>query len=347
MKTKLFLLILLCSTSVFARQIDVYTAEKVAMHFYYERINQFSKTNLSDIQIQEIFTEKSTDGTILFYAFNISGNGFIVVSAFDNVVPVLCYSFESKYPAENPPDNFMFWINSYKKQIVYAQEKNLLPDDKIIKDWENLTSGSLNIAKDRAVSPLLVSKWNQGTYYNHLCPADAGGPNGHTYAGCVATAMGQIMYYHRWPLTGTGTYSFTDPTYGLISADFANSNYDWDAMQNQLSTYNDTVAKLLFHIGVSCDMHYGPSGSGMTNHKAAYAYRTYFKFCPQTQYVFKDSTTMNWDSILTTNLDAKKPLYYAGWDPVTPTSGHAFVCDGYQGTNYYHFNMGWSGTSDG
>jgi hypothetical protein len=40
------------------------------------------------------------------------------------------------------------------------------------------------------------------------------------------------------------------------------------------------------------------------------------------------------------------PLYYAGWS-VPNVNGHAWVCDGYQDTSYFHFNFGWSGTSNG
>jgi hypothetical protein len=40
-------------------------------------------------------------------------------------------------------------------------------------------------------------------------------------------------------------------------------------------------------------------------------------------------------------------LYYAGWEGVQSLNGHAFVCDGYQPGNYYHFNWGWGGTEDG
>lgn len=84
----------------------------------------------------------------------------------------------------------------------------------------------------------------------------------------------------------------------------------------------------------------------MYNHKAAYAFRTYFKYAPETQYVFRDSTNMNWDSLLVAHLDRKMPLYYAGWS-VPNVNGHAFVCDGYQGTGYYHFNFGWGGSYNG
>ncbi|MBU0764697.1 MAG: C10 family peptidase [Bacteroidetes bacterium] len=67
-----------------------------------------------------------------------------------------------------------------------------------------------------------------------------------------------------------------------------------------------------------------------------------------TRYIFRDSTGLDWDSILVANLDAGKPMYYAGWsDDSSFTSGHAFVCDGYMNPGYYHFNWGWSGSLDG
>jgi hypothetical protein len=84
----------------------------------------------------------------------------------------------------------------------------------------------------------------------------------------------------------------------------------------------------------------------MYNHKAAYSLRTYFKYSPHTQYVFRDSTSMDWDSILISHLDRKIPMYYAGWS-LPNVNGHAFVCDGYQDSCYFHFNFGWSGQNNG
>ncbi|MBM3436811.1 MAG: hypothetical protein FJY07_11415, partial [Bacteroidetes bacterium] len=104
--------------------------------------------------------------------------------------------------------------------------------------------------------------------------------------------------------------------------------------------------ELLYHMGVSVDMDYGPDGSGMWNHKAAFSLRTYFKFDPQTQYLYRDSTNLDWDSVIVAHLDRGIPMYYAGWS-VPNVSGHAFVCDGYQTTEYFHFNWGWGGSYDG
>jgi len=43
------------------------------------------------------------------------------------------------------------------------------------------------------------------------------------------------------------------------------------------------------------------------------------------------------------SLNKKRPVLYTGQG----TGGHAFVCDGYQGTSYFHFNWGWNGSYDG
>jgi hypothetical protein len=93
-------------------------------------------------------------------------------------------------------------------------------------------------------------------------------------------------------------------------------------------------------------MDYGPNGSGMWNHKAAYSLRTYFKYSPETEYLYRDSTNLAWDSVIIAHLDRKTPLYYAGWS-VPNLNGHAFICDGYQTEDFFHFNWGWGGSYDG
>ena len=93
-------------------------------------------------------------------------------------------------------------------------------------------------------------------------------------------------------------------------------------------------------------MVYGPNGSGMYNHRAAIVLRSFFKYLPETEYVYRDSTSMDWDSLLVSHLDRQIPMYYAGWS-VPTINGHAFVLDGYQSGDYYHFNWGWSGSYDG
>ena len=43
-------------------------------------------------------------------------------------------------------------------------------------------------------------------------------------------------------------------------------------------------------------------------------------------------------------LDKRHPIMYGG---AGSGGGHSFICDGYDDSNYFHFNWGWSGENDG
>jgi len=48
------------------------------------------------------------------------------------------------------------------------------------------------------------------------------------------------------------------------------------------------------------------------------------------------------------SLNDGNPILYGGNKPSSAGGGgHAFVCDGYEDDNYFHFNWGWNGNSDG
>ncbi len=321
--------------------------ENVVVNFISERNGYNKDESGTKIMIKEI-SPMSKQGELLFYAVNLE-SGFVLVAATKRVWPVLAYSMEGNFHAPENEGNVAAWLNQYEDQILFAINNSIEPTTEITATWQKYSSQNYQpILTDTPISvgPFLTSKWNQGKFYNELCPVDPAGPGGRAYAGCVATAMGQVMYYFRHPQTGTGSYSYFHQVYDTISANFGNTTYLWNEMVNQLSSSNLAVAELLFHLGVSVDMVYGPDGSGMYNHKAAYSLRTYFKYAPETQYVFRDSTSMDWDSLLVWHLDRKIPMYYAGWSQ-PHIYGHAFVVDGYQGEGYYHFNWGWGGSFDG
>jgi hypothetical protein len=349
---RLFLLpALLFHSGIFllAGGISLPDAGKTAISFLGERISRFRPEGSAEITVQETFTV-SMEEMAVYYAINISPSGYVIVSGDDRVKPVLAYSYDSRYDPENLPPQFIAWLKQYALQIRHAVKEDLPASPEIKKEWDRLLSGlpdrELLQGGGKSVEPLIFSTWNQNSPYNAFCPADPAGPGGHAYAGCVPTAMGQVMYYYRWPYSGTGSYSYEDPPYGILSVNYDSATYDWNSMSNSAGLENPAIAKLLYHLGVSCDLQYGPDGSGMYNHKAAYALRTFFKYSPETQYVYRDSTTLAWDSILIAHLDRKMPMYYAGWS-VPNINGHAFVCDGYQGTDYFHFNFGWGGQADG
>ena len=285
------------------------------------------------------------NGHNLLYIFN-ADNGYVVISGDKRTPPVLAFSDQQPYLDNEVIPPARMWLDSYADQIAALQQS---PTGTEHPAWNHILSQRALPRNGEAIAPLTHSHWSQEEYYNYYCPRDYAGPNNRCVTGCVATAMGQLMYYFRWPHTGTGSYSYTDENYGTQSADFGNSTYDYSAMCDNPNAINTEISKLIYHCGVGVDMHYGVNGSGMYNHSAAYVLRTYFKYSPETQYVFRDSTTLDWDSLIISHLERNIPLYYAGWS-VPDINGHGFICDGYKivdSAYYYHFNFGWGGSHDG
>jgi hypothetical protein len=349
MKKLMFLFFLSSAVAGYPSAVNPAIARKAAENFYSAHYARFAGSPGISVAVKAgsaISREEKT----LIYTFDMEGGGWIAIAGDDASQPVIAYSFEGAYPVVNQAPQFTAWMKQWEDALFHLANNPTDASPAISSAWKEILNESYTrdyLASTSAqVKPMLYSNWDQGMYYNGWCPVATGGPGGRCWAGCVPTAMGQIMNFYRWPVTGTGSYTYTDPVYGVQTANFGATTYQWDNMPNQLSRVNDGIAQLLYHLGVSCDLVYGPSGSGMYNHKAAYSLRTFFKYSPQTQYLFRDSTTLNWDSVIVKHLNRGMPLYYAGWS-VPNINGHAFVCDGYQDTTYFHFNFGWSGSSNG
>ena len=348
-KSLLFTIAILCMiSSVFAKKTDIETAKKVGTNFFYERLSQHHQANYPQLSVKEVFSEKYSGKTV-YYVMNFRDNGFVVVASDDVVTPVLAYSFEGNYSEENHPPQFDSWMELYAKQIDNCIQKNISATAQIRESWTHLnTSDPEKLSRSPLpdVAPLEISTWDQGSFYNALCPADPAGPDGKVWAGCVATAMSQIMYYYRYPAQGLGSNCYTPYGYAQQCADFGNTTYRWNEMMNSLNFHDTAVARLIWHAGVSVDMMYSASGSGAYSEDAVNAFINNFRYSPDAHLVARDDYPLNGDeypAILRDNLDHKRPMYYDGYG----TGGHAFNVDGYQGTDYFHFNWGWSGSCNG
>ncbi len=341
MKKFLFLLIVFFfNNSLFAEPISIETAKKVAKNWYFER----GKIDRKGFSIEDHFVESDATKGALFYIFNFNPTGFVMVSADNIVVPVLGYSFIRHYTTENHPPAFDSMLVNWKEQIIYAKKNKLKSLKRNMDEWDRLNVMPTQFIKNEkimAVEPLLNTTRGQGKYYNQLCPADAAGSDGHCVTGCVATAMAQVMKSHDFPTTGTNNHGYTHPTYGYQYANFGATTYNWAGMPNSLSSYNTAVATLMYHCGVSVEMDYGPGGSG-----AGYAHNAfvnYFRY--GSELIFKSSySSFVWVDLMMNELNNNRPIPYYGF----PQSGwgHAFVMDGYQGTDHFHFNWGWNGNYD-
>lgn len=277
-----------------------------------------------------------------YYVFNRGvRDGYVVVAGDDAVArPVLGYSERGTFDAENIPENMRYWLDEYQRQIEYMQENKMesVPAQAQAQKWTT------------SVAPLLGEiKWGQGTPYNLMCPTL---PNGNkAVAGCVATAMAQIMYYYNWPEVGMGSHSYTWEyldVQTVLSADFSKSKYEWEKMSpvynaESSAESQEAVAKLMSDVGVSVDMDYGPS-SGAASAKACRALLNNFKYRAKLDYR-EMYLNDDWNNMIKKELDEGRPVYYSGHN--SSHSGHAFVCDGYNEDGYFHINWGWNGNCDG
>ncbi|MCK4654051.1 MAG: C10 family peptidase, partial [Candidatus Cloacimonetes bacterium] len=318
-----------------------------ARNWYSERIDD----GPTKLEIVETFIEKENSENIYcIFNFNPPVGGFVMVSADDIVVPILGYSFEQNYGLKNHPPQFDAMLANFKEQIVYAKENRLSATREISDEWKRLkvkTEDFKKIRDIKDVSPLLDPiAWDQNWDWNEYCPVDAAGPGGHVYAGCTAVAMAQVMKYWAHPNTGTGSSFYYHPVYGWLSANYADTIYEWANMPDNLAS-SDTKT-LLYHCGVSVEMDYGSSGSGAWvgeySPSALTALKGYFKYDLSAYFILKDNyANSTWENMVRNELDNGRPLIYRGYNEY----GHAFNMDGYQGTNYFHFNWGWSGAYNG
>ncbi|HNT51851.1 MAG TPA: C10 family peptidase, partial [Candidatus Syntrophosphaera sp.] len=289
------------------------------------------------------------DGQTLFYIFELNGGGWVLVAANDACEPILAYcdsgSFE--YPVSSPEARY--WITTFEDQLLEAIRRSADNSAKLPL-WNEIRAGDFaRWSGTRDVSPLLTTTWNQDQYYNASCPVDLTGPpqaGGHAYAGCVATAMGQVMKKWNHPAQGTISHSYVENTYGTLSANFGATTYNWSAMPNNLTTHNTAVATLLYHCGVGVDMDYGPTASS-ANVFTNDAMEVFFGYDPAAQWQWRSGySDTDWMNLMKADLNAGRPIVYVGYNS-SYTTGHTFVMDGFSSGNYFHFNWGWSGLYNG
>lgn len=293
----------------------------------------------------ETATLVSSDG---IYIYNIGNHGFVIISGNTVLPPVLGYSDRETFPSmDDAPDNFAWWIHHYSDMIEFAVENGIQPEPEIEQQWDEALKGQFPSKGATSVAPLITTHWNQDCYYNEYCPSTGGGwwggPCGHVYAGCVACAMAQVMKYWNHPEVGFGSHSYIHSTYGEQSANFAATTYHWENMPEQIYGHNDAVATLMYHCGVSVNMNYAADGSSAQSRDVETAMKSYFGYCGAKYREKSQYDEDVWIDMLKAELDLSHPIYYSG---ASGSAGHAFVCDGYDSNDFFHFNFGWSGAGD-
>ena len=319
----LILSLLLSVTANYADNVDFNTALRIARTY----------VNISKTAAQNVKTRAAATATQQpYYVFNDdAGKGFVVVAGDDKMGKVLAYSKEASIDMANLNPEARYLFDSYRQMYEELGKNKTL----------TTRAGAATKAAD-AVQPLLKSKWGQDYPYSKLTQY---------VTGCVATAVAQVMYYHKWPAQGKGQESYKVTFDNTVrSADFTKSHYDWDNMlpdynrRNVTTKQEDAVALLMNDVGIATNMQYTDRASGTQSYMAERALRNYFDY-DASMVTRANEGVDNFIEIVKKELRNGFPLYISG--DSRSGGGHAWVCDGFDKEDMFHMNFGWNGQANG
>ena len=302
----------------------------------------------------------------LMYVFNYEDNaGFAVVAASRLAEELLAVTEQGNYVVGQETGNvgFDLFMDLATAYLLDSLPKIELPEP----GPGTLTEYKSETIRDTvSYGPYVTVRWGQEWPYNIYCYTLTGE---RAYAGCVATAIAQIMSYYRHPERLIISY---DNSRDMQYLSWGNILQHWQSFNtmcacDEPSISHHQIARLIRQIGYYVSMNYGavdgPDGSGAysTNVYDALDYLGYKSSAFQ-PYTF--------DKVFS-SLSGQKLVYMRGQIP--NKGGHAWVVDGCiqitttrteyirpQGylfwqileqhvyvDKYNHINWGWNGDCNG
>ena len=334
MRTKRSIITMICLlaiTTVWAKQVSESQARNIAARFMAS--HAMPSTNLRMVQKAPRLNAGTPSGQAAYYVFNASRGGYVIVAGDDQAPAILGYSESGTFDTQEVPEAMQALIDSYAEQIdalghgaQAARHLNAVP-----------------------IAPLITAQWSQNPPYNKLLPFVNGK---HAHVGCVATAMAQVMHFWKWPNQPTRPIpAYTTKDLSIYMPQLPIVEFEWSKMRNTYET-TDTLsdaaiaaARLSLYCAQSVNMNFKNNSSSAYSSDIPAALINYYGYQARAKYVRRmHYTTTRWENMLYEELEAGRPVLYSG---SKQDSGHAFICDGYDGNGMFHINWGWNGNSNG
>lgn len=277
----------------------------------------------------------------------LEGGGYILVASSRSLTPIKAYSLTHSFE-DLPPAVQLYFRQEMEGNARVALEQDISgvsPTPVALQNeerWNFLLTFEPS-RKALAYDPdtwLLTSSWNQNHPYNKFTPRMDGVP---TYAGCVNTALAQIMKYYRYPDAARGvvTYDWNGQTLKAILF----KSYNWDDIPENLDAATpawqaDQVASLISDIGIANKTMYGTDGSSARLETESLI-RNFGYSTELSQLSNADGSEQFFQS-LKAEIDADRPVLLS-------LPNHMVVADGYSSEQEdptgrtIHLNMGWGG----
>ncbi len=312
---------------------------------------------------------------------HVEPTGYILVALHVDMMPVHAYSNRSDLdPSENGGMAAFFRAKLEGKYTAIEAKlgRAIAPTDDLRPILERSYRDSWSALADPAFDPtsyrqsrknrsagmdyqegetMLLSTWDQSPPYNDDCP-DRGCSwetfdhfNANGWAGCVATAMAQMLRHHNWPPAGTNAPDYEDP-------------YDWPNMLNKYvydgagwftdengtpatQAQIDAVAEISREMGMSVSMDYGCSGSGAHMEDCEEAMETHFFIHDGCQVLDRSDYTFDrWYELYQAEFDANRPAGIGIPDHMVVGDGWRIENIGGVDWRQIHVVYGWNGTHD-
>lgn len=333
-----------------AEPIGEKRAREIATEFLSQKMTRATISNLqlewAGNDIVNITRAGSDLDNSLMYIYNSAeSKSFVIVGGDTNADFVLAYSLNNTFNMNDMADGAKDILSAWCRQIEDARKNN-----KPI----NITRQSTRTNDARLYE---TANWSQSEPYNRKALTI---DNKRSLTGCVATAMSILCYYYKWPNNGVGTtpeytyVSIADNKTYSVSANPLGHTYEYDKMiacydsenVNYTEEQANAVAALMKDMGTAVMMQYHPDGSSAYSQDVVSAFINYFGYSKKTTLAYGDDYSYEeWANLIRETLRNYGPTYFSGVSHFE--GGHAFVVDGYDENNYFHFNFGWNGTNNG
>ena len=200
----------------------------------------------------------------------------------------------------------------------------------------------------QVIAPLLSTHWGQDEIYAEQCFNNKGS---RAVAGPAATALAQVLYYHRHPrVMETSVPAYTTEK-GHSYDELPPTVFEWDLMlDSYLGQATEeqiaAVAHLVSYAAHAAQTDFGRTSSTATAENCAAAFNGCLGYDNPAKLVTRDTCGVeDWDRLIYHELSQGRPVVYFAATGLDST--HAFVCDGYDGEGLFHVNWGKEGDCDG
>lgn len=343
------LVIIAPAISLMAREVTEREAEDKAMKFFMNQKPFSGQARTAQSLVLKMVAPSPRAARVApasapaYYIYNVEGgDGFVVIAGETDVPEVLAYSLEGNFHPEYWDKGAGLFLDGYDEQIALVRSGELAVDAPAV----------------TAVTPVLLTtaNWDQfGAYFNDNYAPQWEGES--CISGCVATAMAEVMQYHKWPLTGRGYHSYTTNTHSIyLQREFYKESFDWDMMPSDVtagSPESDAVSRLMLDCGVAVEADYGTiyEETGAFTFRVAQSLRDYFyydnpRWLDRSWTSTSDWTDPDWDNLILAELKQGRPVVVGGTSSLTG-GGHCFLADGVNASGVFHYNMGWDGINNG